>query len=134
MAGLTAHLRLYALPYLWAGFILFATIANVGTLRRLYFTDLFSYDKPIHIFLFGMQAHLWIRTRNRNKIISLQQIRWICTWVMVYGLATEMFQSWFTTTRQFDWFDWIADALGCTIVYAAYAFARRKKEKLSQRV
>lgn len=124
----SGHIRSYALPYLWAGFILFATIANVGTLRRLQFADLFTYDKPIHLFLFGMQAHLWVRARAGIASVKIKTIRWICVMVAIYGFLTEVFQSLFTTTRQFDIYDWIADAMGCIIVYTGYYFTRRMRE------
>ncbi|MFA6261239.1 MAG: VanZ family protein [Bacteroidia bacterium] len=130
----SGHIRLYILPYLWAGFILFATIANVGTLKRLQFTDLFTYDKPIHMFLFSTQAYLWIRARAGMESVKIKTIRWICILVAIYGFLTEVFQSLFTTTRQFDIYDWIADALGCIIVYTGYYFYYRKREIKQQSV
>ncbi|MFN9582616.1 MAG: hypothetical protein ACK566_08120, partial [Bacteroidota bacterium] len=84
-----------ALATAWAIFILFATIANVSTLKALRLSDLFAYDKPIHMLLFGMQAWLVYRCHKQadTKFLTIA-----CLASFMYGILTELLQSWLTTT------------------------------------
>lgn len=107
------------LPFVWALFILFATIANTSTLEELSLQSLFAFDKPIHALLFGVQAWLWARavSLNPNRLV------WICLGTAAYGVLTEVLQSWLTTSRTFDVYDMLADGIGCLLVWMIY---RRK--------
>lgn len=103
----------------WALFILFATIANTSTLEELSLQSLFAFDKPIHAFLFGFQAFLLIRT---GPPIS-KRILWVCMVSLGYGMLTEVLQGLITVSRTFDWYDMLADGIGCLLVWLLY---RRK--------
>jgi hypothetical protein len=100
----------------WFAFILFATIANAQTLSRILLRDIFSYDKPIHMMLFGVQAILIIKSipnaSNNNKWVTQS-----CLLSVVYGVTTEVLQGVITTTRFFDYFDMLANTLGCLFVW-----------------
>lgn len=113
----------YRYAILWALFILFACGAQPGTLARLRLEDLFGYDKPIHAFLFGMQSWLLIKARlpfsaNHRKTILLACIMSAC-----YGATIELLQKWVFVGRSYDYFDMLANTLGCIIVYL---IARKK--------
>jgi VanZ family protein len=110
-----------ALATAWALLILFATIANVQTLKALRLSDLFSYDKPIHMLLFGMQAWLIFKCR-RHAGLSFLAIA--CASAFAYGVLTELLQAWLTTTRFFDYWDMLANGLGCAVVWV---WARKSK-------
>lgn len=114
--------RYIALAFAWAMFILFATIANVSTLTQLKLSDLFAFDKPIHMMLFGIQAILLIRIK------SAPTTRWIlycCLASLAYGILTELLQAWLTTTRYFDYMDMVANFIGCILVYVWQARTNR---------
>lgn len=116
----------YGLPIVWAFFILFATIANTSTLEELSLQDLFQYDKPIHAFLFGMQAWLLIRARSIRAYPSYPKIVWMYSFLAAgYGFFTEILQGWLTTSRTFDYYDVIADCIGCLAV-ASILLVKRK--------
>lgn len=108
----------YKLAIIWALLILFACGAQPGTLAQLKLEDLFGYDKPIHALLFGVQAWLLIKanlqysTQNPKKII----ITW-CLLSALFGALIELMQKFIFTGRSYDYFDMIANALGCLIVY-----------------
>jgi len=108
----------YKLAIAWALLILFACGAQPGTLAQLKLEDLFGYDKPIHALLFGVQAWLLIKanlqytTQNPKKVI----VMW-CAVSASYGDFIELMQIFFFTGRSYDYFDMIANTLGCLIVY-----------------
>jgi hypothetical protein len=112
-----AQLVMYKYRYviLWSLFILFACGANPGTLAKLRLEDLFGYDKPIHAFLFGMQAWLWIIASP--KPITQNKLLLICLACAGYGAGIEFMQKWFFVGRTYDYFDMTANILGCVIVY-----------------
>lgn len=108
----------YGYAFGWAAFILSATLLNTQTLEKLSLDSLFTYDKPIHMFLFGMQAWLLIRARQStafryNNVVVL----WCCIASFLFGTLTELMQGWLTSSRTFDYYDLIADAIGCFIVF-----------------
>jgi hypothetical protein len=107
----------YTYAILWASFILFATIANTQTLEELSLKSLFEFDKPIHMVLFGMQAWLMINAKFSNVYKSYKTVViWCCVISAAYGLFTEFLQEILTTSRTFDYYDFIADSIGCLIV------------------
>jgi hypothetical protein len=111
----------YSYAFIWALFILVATIINTQTLEELSLQSLFAYDKPIHMALFGVQAWLLIKARQStvyryNNVV----VFWCCFASASFGLITEVLQGLLTSSRTFDYYDLIADALGCVIVFCLY--------------
>jgi VanZ family protein len=124
--------RTYTYAFAWAGFILFATIVNTSTLEKLSLQNLFTYDKPIHIFLFGTQAVLSIRAQFSRVYKSYKAVViWCCVLSALYGLLTEVLQGWITTSRTFDYYDFIADCIGCLIVCIWYLSKRKAFAQLT---
>lgn len=107
----------YRYAILWAIFILFACGAQPGTLAKLRLEDLFGYDKPIHAFLFGMQSWLLIKARLPVSNNSSKTILYACMLSAIYGAGIELLQKWVFVGRSYDYFDMIANTLGCVIVY-----------------
>ncbi len=116
----------YRFAIAWAMLILFACGASPGTLSELKLEDLFGYDKPIHALLFGLQAWLLIQANLKRHNISKHKVivLW-CTVSAVFGALIELMQKFIFTGRSYDYFDMIANALGCVIVY----FIAKKKYK-----
>jgi hypothetical protein len=64
-------------------------------------------DKIVHAFMFFIGSSLALFSglgRMKSALI------WICA-----GLLLEYYQFYFTTDRFFDWFDFLADALGVSL-------------------
>lgn len=107
----------YSYAILWATFILFATIANTQTLEEFSLKSLFEYDKPIHMLLFGIQAWLMINAKFSTIYKSYKAVViGCCVLSAAYGFFIEILQEQLTTSRTFDYYDIIADAIGCLIV------------------
>lgn len=120
--------RKYLYSILWALFILFACGAPTTTLVSLHLKDLFGYDKPIHMFLFGTQAWLIIRARIRYEYgyRFTHVIAWACLLSAAYGVLIEVLQKHYFVGRAYDYFDMLANVLGCLIVYVW--FWRKRKQ------
>ena len=104
---------------LWGAFILFATLTSGGTLSRFHLSELFNYDKPIHMFLFGAQSWLIIAGRRKSAYKNdMNIVLYSCIIGMGFGIITELLQGFIVLFgRSFDVMDMIADALGCLVVY-----------------
>lgn len=114
-----------ALPWLWALFILFACGAPSGTLENLKLKDLFTYDKPIHAILFGTQAWLIINAR-RGVMPFMAMVTKACLLSAAYGILIEILQKFYFEGRSYDYFDMIANCLGCVVVWLWF-YSKRKQ-------
>lgn len=111
----------------WFLFILFATLSNASTLEKLNWNDLFNYDKPIHMILFGFQAALVMQARKKShQTINLTVLFLVCALCAVYGICIEILQITITTSRSFDYFDMVANTVGCIIAYYWLRYKYRK--------
>jgi hypothetical protein len=107
----------YTAPIIWAAFILFACGAQPSTLAQLKLSDLFSYDKPIHALLFGIQAWLFIKAYGSKNSLTRLSITFWCLLAACYGALIEGLQKWWFVGRSYDFFDMLANTLGCIITY-----------------
>ena len=109
----------YYLPAIfWFVFILFATLSNVSTLEALNWKNFFSYDKPIHMILFGTQAYLVVLGAHKNAFtISSKFNLLVCLITALFGASIEYLQILLTTSRSFDYIDMLANAIGALIAY-----------------
>jgi hypothetical protein len=115
----------YRLALLWALIILFACGAPSRTLAELRLEDLFGYDKPIHAILFGAQAWLIIRARDTTASFP-SVITKACLLSAAYGVLIEVLQKFYFEGRSYDYFDMIANAFGCLVVWLWF-FSKRKQ-------
>lgn len=115
----------YRYALLWALFILFACGAPSGTLESLQLKDLFSYDKPIHAILFGTQAWLIIRVRNRALPV-MKPVTVACLLSAAYGVLIEVLQKFYFEGRSYDYFDMLANTFGCLVVWLWF-YSKRKQ-------
>lgn len=109
----------YRFAILWALVILFACGAQPSTFNKLRLEDLLGYDKPIHAFLFGFEAWLLIKASlpRKSKLSQNRLIIISCLASAVYGVFIELLQKWVFTGRSYDYFDMLANLIGCLIAY-----------------
>lgn len=112
----------------WAIFILFATIVNAQTLEQLRLSELFAYDKPIHMLLFGVQTAL-ILVAYYTPPFSRKALLTAASLAIAYGYITELLQAYLTDSRQFDYFDVLANTVGSIAAATIAAYARPKARR-----
>lgn len=115
----------YKYALLWALFILIACGAPGAAFEQLQLKDLFSYDKPIHAILFGTQAWLIIRAQKTPGNF-IQVITIACALSAAYGILIEILQKFYFEGRSYDYFDMIANTLGCIVVWVWF-YSKRKQ-------
>ena len=82
--------------------------------------ELLQFDKFAHTSIFGLMVILFIRPiamSNMDKQLKLNYYTRIAVSVAIWGLATEFIQLFFIPGRDFDLFDFAADAAGCTLAW-----------------
>ena len=97
-------------------------IPSVGFLDKIYF------DKWVHAGLFGGMTFLFsfpfIWKFNATKKLLIY-IAIVCA---LYGVAMEYVQKYIAYERDFDYFDMVADGIGCIIGYFVSTFFKRRLE------
>lgn len=108
--------------------ILVATLTSSGTFEFFHLSGIFSYDKPIHAAMFGIQAWLLIKAGTNNGRGNFMSIVLSsCIISILYGVVTEILQGIFIWLgRGYDIDDMIADAFGCAIVYFWFWLKRKQ--------
>lgn len=82
--------------------------------------ELLQFDKIVHAAIFGLMVILFIRPVAMSSMEKKEKISWyfrVALSVAVWGLATEYIQKYFVPGRNFDPWDFVADATGCAIAY-----------------
>jgi len=85
-----------------------------------------SFDKIVHMGLFGMLVVLFFLPVSRSPFSKKQQLKWLLLITVAaigYGYGTELMQRYFIRGRSYDLVDWAADSLGAIL---AFAFCRWK--------
>jgi VanZ family protein len=81
-----------------------------------------NFDKFVHASLFGMQVLLACFPFFRSNSASARLFFKITIGVVLYGIAMEFVQKYFTTDRAFDFWDMLADAVGAFTGYLCMSF------------
>ncbi len=94
------------------------------------FLNLIYFDKWVHAGLFGGMTFLFsfpfiFKKFNATKKLLIY-IAIVCA---LYGVAMEYVQKYIAFERDFDYFDMVADGVGCVIGYFASAILKRRLEK-----
>ena len=83
-------------------------------------------DKLVHISLFFVLCYIFgFLVKDKKKALLLFFI--ISFLALLYGIAMEFVQKYFTTTRSFDVTDMIADGVGAYLAYFLWLYKIKKK-------
>lgn len=96
-------------PILWAAFIFIVSFIPTDKLPEI---NVVNFDKVVHAGVYFMLIFLlWLYV---PKIQQLSPIRFLflCAICILFGFTVELLQGTFTETRQFDWYDIVANSLG----------------------
>ncbi len=89
---------------------------------------LFSFDKLVHLAIYGVLGVLLVRSLEAQKRwpkLSAHPFIWAAVLASLYGITDELHQL-FTPNRSADVFDWLADTLGAVLFILALRWLRRQ--------
>lgn len=93
------------------------------------FFELVHFDKWVHAGLFGSLVFAFCFPL-RNAFFYRHSLYWlIIALAILYGIAMEYVQQYFTVDRSFDVTDMLADAVGALLGYFFFCLAERKRTK-----
>ncbi|HJS01343.1 MAG TPA: VanZ family protein [Flavobacterium sp.] len=105
----------------WTGFILYLCLmraSNLPIVTILYF------DKFVHAvfhfvfsFLWFLVLNFYFKDENRAKLLGITFLM-----SLFFGIAIELFQTYFTVTRNGDLIDVLANSSGALLAILAHAF------------
>lgn len=99
---------------IWSGLIIYLCLKNSNELKQI---EISNFDKLIHFvfhFVFTVLWFLYLKKKffNSNKFSLL---KYSILFSIIFGIAIELMQQYFTTTRTADVFDILANLLGALI-------------------
>ncbi|WP_151893204.1 VanZ family protein [Patiriisocius marinistellae] len=85
-------------------------------------------DKVVHFFINAILVFIWLFYAFLRKRDHLKRLTIVLTIIscFTYGILIEVCQEIFTTTRQADLMDIIANSTGLLAGYLAFSFVKRK--------
>lgn len=102
----------------WAGFILYLCLIRISELPEIKIQYI---DKFIHAFFYFVFSVLWFyalrfyfRKQSRTKLLQI-----VFVMAFLFGIAIELFQTFFTTYRTGDVTDVVANSCGAFLAIAA---------------
>ncbi|MCF8297800.1 MAG: VanZ family protein [Saprospiraceae bacterium] len=127
-------LKFNLLGIIWGFIILVLSILPGNYFPKVpTYLELFSPDKLIHLFIFGVLAifllhgfqkqYSFIRLRSHNIIYAT-------TIGIIYGCFTELLQLIINNGRHASIYDFVADLIGCLIGLIIYRLFIIKKQKI----
>jgi hypothetical protein len=111
-------LRNTAPAFAWATLIFILCSLPGYAIPHYSWTDLISFDKFIHAFLFAVLIIFLLKgfnKQNQFKYLNTHPVLISFLVCVLYGGALELMQNYFFIDRTGDWFDFIANSVGCLI-------------------
>lgn len=99
----------------WAGIIFIACCTPGKYIPTTNLLELLSVDKLVHAFMFCVLVYLWFLSFSKTQAITNQITFFVVLLSVAYGGLLEIMQSTIFSERSGDWFDFMANALGCFI-------------------
>lgn len=117
------------LTFLYTVAIIFASLWK--SIFKIFPTDLAHSDKYGHFLAYAILAMLWAAYLNVNKHVRLPLsliISFLAT--VFFGFLMELAQLYFTTNRQYDYYDVIANSIGSLIgILVFFVYFRYNQKK-----
>lgn len=103
-------------------------IPSVSFLDKIYF------DKWVHAGLFGGMTFLFAYPFIKNFTATKKLLIYVAIVCALYGVIMEYVQKYIAFERDFDYFDMVADGVGCIIAYFIAIVLKRRLDKKHQTV
>lgn len=130
MASSNKKLWIYYIPALIWAILIYVLLTLPGKdFEDSSLSKIPNFDKIVHMGLFGAMV-FWLclpLTKRYGPRASI--LAWLTVSVIIYGIAMEYVQKYFTTDRSFDVTDMIADAAGAVLGYFCIRFIFRSYQK-----
>lgn len=114
---------------LWMALITILLLMPSSNLPEDPFLDMIFFDKWVHLALFGGMVVLFSLPFLRTYFNSPKIFLLVTILVLVYGILLEFVQRFYTTDREFDMLDIVADAFGCVIGFFFMLWINTKNKK-----
>ncbi len=101
-------------PILISLIILYGSIASEDNFNKVPFLNIPNFDKIVHYILYLLLSITFYASIYKNTTLNKkQQITITFILIVSYGIVMEVLQYYFTSTRNAEMFDVLANTLGC---------------------
>ena len=113
-------------PVMLALLILYGSVTSGSNLNKVNIFQINNIDKFIHLSFYFLLSVSFQSSLLRNTLINKkEQILITLILVISYGLIMEVFQFYFTSDRSAEFFDALANTLGCIFGILLYPLLRK---------
>lgn len=112
----------------WTGVVLFFCLAPSNDIPAVNIPNL---DKLVHAFFHFVFTILWflffkkqVKKKNQLKLLVVAVV-----FSVLFGIGIEILQDQFTTSRNGDFFDVLANFMGAVIAFSFVLFAKKIKNR-----
>jgi VanZ family protein len=109
----------FVLPAIWTIVIYVLLTMPDNDIPRFPFLSVIYFDKWVHAGLFAMLTFLFSWPFSKLYPARHRLFVSIAVLALLYGIAMEYVQKYFTSDRDFDINDMLADGFGCLVGYIA---------------
>ena len=134
LKNIVPKLKLFAPAVIWFFVIFYLLVMPGDKIPRGGIFSIPNFDKFVHASLFGMQVLLASFPFFRSKYASAGLFFKIAIGAIVYGIAMEFVQEYFTPDRDFDILDMVADSVGALTGFACMNFLYKRMQRKQQAV
>ena len=112
----------------WTGVVLFFCLAPSNDIPAV---NIHNLDKLVHAFFHFVFTILWflffkkqVKKKNQLKLLVVAVV-----FSVLFGIGIEILQDQFTTSRNGDFFDVLANFMGAVIAFSFVLFAKKIKNR-----
>lgn len=113
----------YLMPFLlWTAFILVASLLPSSEFPKV---QVVNFDKVVHAGIYFLLVFLGWFGFHKQRAVSSKLFFTLCTSCILFGFIIEVLQGTCTATRQFDWYDVIANTVGVLLFAAIIKWVKK---------
>jgi VanZ family protein len=108
----------------WSGLILYLCLKNANEIKQI---EIPNFDKLIHVIIHFVFTSLWFMYFKKRwfAVSNLRLLTFSVLCSFVFGIAIELMQQYFTTTRTADVFDILANLFGAFLAVLSIILLNR---------
>ncbi|VXB16513.1 conserved membrane hypothetical protein [Flavobacterium sp. 9AF] len=121
---ITQHLlerKFFYLAITWTAIVAYLCLISISS-KSVALLEVPFKDKIVHFIFYFLLYFFWIKALKKNKIVTQFKIVLI---LILYGIIIEVLQEIFTSDRQGDFFDVLANSLGALTSFVFLRFVNK---------
>lgn len=114
-------------PIIWTILLIFLSLLPGKSMPSFSIADIFAIDKVGHLFFYATLVFLWLNGFHKGGRYSLFLVSVVFLAAFLLGVMLELSQALFSSGRNFDILDVLANFFGCAVGVLIFNFFFKSK-------